>query len=143
MGMASGAERSNGPDVMIDMNMTPLIDVMLVLIIMLIITIPIQNHSLNLNLPVTSIQPIENLTSHELAIDFDGTFYWNGAQIDRRTLDAKLAQIGAVPHDAQPELHIKPNRLVDYQVVASVMATAQRDNIARVGLVGNEQFLQK
>jgi biopolymer transport protein ExbD len=143
MGMASGAERGNGPDVMIDMNMTPLIDVMLVLIIMLIITIPIQNHSLNLNLPVASIQPIENLTSHELAIDFDGTFYWNGAQIDRRTLDAKLAQIGAMPHDSQPELHIKPNRLVDYQVVASVMATAQRDNITRVGLVGNEQFLQK
>ncbi|HEY8025993.1 MAG TPA: biopolymer transporter ExbD [Burkholderiaceae bacterium] len=142
MGIALGTGNTSSPDVMIDMNMTPLIDVMLVMIIMMIITIPIQNHSVNLNLPVTNLAPIERLTSIELAIDFDGTFYWNGAQIDRAALDTKLAQIGAVPKDGQPELHIKPNRLVDYKTVASVMATAQRDNVARMGLVGNEQFLQ-
>lgn len=142
MGIALGTGNTSSPDVMIDMNMTPLIDVMLVMIIMMIITIPIQNHSVNLNLPVTNLAPIERLASIELAIDFDGTFYWNGAQIDRVALDTKLAQIGDVPKDSQPELHIKPNRLVDYKTVASVMATAQRDNVARMGLVGNEQFLQ-
>jgi len=142
MGMAPGAARSSGPEVMIDLNMTPLIDVMLVMIIMFIITIPIQNHLLNLNLPISNIPPIDHPASHELTIDFDGTFYWDGGQIDRATLDARLAQVGVVPRDSQAELHIKPNRLVNYKVVASVMAMAQRDHVTRMALVGNEQFLQ-
>jgi biopolymer transport protein ExbD len=141
MGMNVGSGGGGEQDVMIEMNMTPLIDVMLVLIIMLIITIPIQNHSVNLNLPVNPAPPPpvppQVIT---IDIDFDGTLSWNGETVDKATLDSKLAGIATEPN--QPEVHLHPNKLVEYKSVAAVMASAQRQGVTKIGLVGNEQFVQ-
>lgn len=140
MGMNVGSGGGGEQDVMIEMNMTPLIDVMLVLIIMLIITIPIQNHSVNLNLPINPAPPPPTPPQVvNIDIDFDGTVSWNGETVDKATVDARLAQVAATP--VQPEVHIRPNKLVEYKAVAAVMASAQRQGVTKIGLVGNEQFL--
>jgi biopolymer transport protein ExbD len=143
MGMNVGSGGSGDPDVMIEVNMTPLIDVMLVLIIMLIITIPIQNHSVNLNLPVgTPPPPKEEPVVHTIDIDFDGSISWDGALVNGSALNQQLITVGnMMPKDAQPEVHVKPNRLVEYKYVAAVMAMAQRDGVAKIGMIGNEQFV--
>jgi biopolymer transport protein ExbD len=145
MGMNVGSGNSSAVDAepMIEMNMTPLIDVMLVLIIMLIITIPIQNHAINLNMPV-STPPTTITTPPEVVkidVDFDGTVLWNGEVIpDRAQLEARLRNVAATP--TQPEVHLRPNKLVAYKSVAAVMASAQRLGVTKIGLVGNEQFIQ-
>ena len=140
MGMNIGS--SGGDDEpMIEMNMTPLIDVMLVLIIMLIITIPIQNHAVNLNMPVGTPPP-SNVKPEvvRIDVDFDGTIFWNGETVpNRAALEARLQGVAAIAN--QPEVHLRPNKLVDYKVVAGVMASAQRLGVTKIGLVGNEQFL--
>src|SRR5947199_5556367 len=99
--------RSGEPDVMMDINTTPLIDVMLVLLIMLIITIPIQLHSVNLNMPAGNPPPpTKEPVVVTIDIDFDGTVLWNGEALpDRATLETKLAQAAALPD--QPEVHIR------------------------------------
>ena len=141
MAMQVGSEGGE-QDVMIDINTTPLIDVMLVLIIMLIITIPIQTHAVKLNMPVGTPPPPdvppEVVT---IDVDFDGTVYWNNAFIpDRPTLEARLQQ--AATQATQPELHLRPNRLVTYEHVAAVMASAQRLGMNKIGLIGNEQYME-
>ncbi len=126
---------------MMDINTTPLIDVMLVLIIMLIITIPIQTHAVKMNMPVgPSSPPPKPPEIVRIDVDFDGTIGWNGAIVaDRAELENKLAMVAAMPD--QPEVHLRPNKLVSYKVVAMVMASAQRLGVTKIGLVGNEQFL--
>jgi biopolymer transport protein ExbD len=126
---------------MIEMNMTPLIDVMLVLIIMLIITIPIQNHAVNLNMPVgTPPPPTAPPVVVTIDVDFDGTVLWDGVVVpDRPQLEARLKQVAGQPD--QPEVHLRPNKLVAYKSVAAVMASAQRLGVTKIGLVGNEQFM--
>ena len=128
------------PEPMMEMNMTPLIDVMLVLIIMLIITIPKANHSVNLNMPVGTPPPsTKEPVVITIDVDFDGTILWDNNVIpDRDTLEAKLADVAAQAD--QPEVHLRPNKLVEYKVVAQVMASAQRLGVTKIGLVGNEQF---
>src|SRR5512135_2267569 len=117
---------SNDPDVMVDINTTPLIDVMLVLLIMLIITIPIQTHAVKLNMPVGNPPPPTTPPEVvKLDVDFDGTVLWNGEQVDRSTLDQRF--IGAAAQAIQPEFHLRPNKLVTYKHVAHVMASAQRN----------------
>lgn len=130
------------PDVMIDINTTPLIDVMLVLLVMLIITIPIQLHSVNLNMPVgTPPPPLEEPVVITVDVDFDGTVYWNGDLIpDKPSLEQKLRDAAAQP--VQPEVHLRPNKLAEYKDVAAVMAAAQRLGVVKLGLVGNEQFVR-
>ena len=137
-----GSGGSSEPDVMVDMNTTPLIDVMLVLIIMLIITIPVQLHSVNLNMPAGNPPPpLKEPVVVTIDVDFDGTVLWNGeALADRTTLEAKLSQAAAQPD--QPEVHLRPNKLVEYKSVAAVMASAQRLGITKLGIVGNEQFIK-
>jgi len=141
MNVGSGSEGGE-PEVMIDINTTPLIDVMLVLLIMLIITIPIQLHSVNLNMPVgTPPPPIKEPVVVTIDIDFDGTVLWNGEPVpDRRTLEARLSRAAAEPD--QPEVHIRPNKLVEYKSVAAVLASAQRLGVTKLGMVGNEQFVK-
>ena len=126
---------------MMDINTTPLIDVMLVLIIMLIITIPIQTHAVKMNMPVgPSAAPPTPPEIIRIDVDFDGTVGWNGVIVaDRAELENKLAQVAALPD--QPEVHLRPNKLVSYKVVAMVMASAQRLGVTKIGLVGNEQFM--
>ena len=140
MAMNVGSGASGDPEVMVDINTTPLIDVMLVLLIMLIITIPIQTHAVKLNMPVgTPPPPAEPPVVITIEVDFDGTILWNGEQVDRPTLDAKFRSAAAQP--VQPEFHLSPNKLVTYKHVAHVMAAAQRDGITKIGLIGAEQFL--
>jgi biopolymer transport protein ExbD len=142
MAMNVGSGSSDDSEVMNEMNATPLIDVMLVLLIMLIITIPIQNHSVNLNLPVgTPPPPTAPPEVINIDVDFDGTILWNGIVVpDRPTLESRLQNIAAMP--TQPELHLRPNKLVPYKAVAAVMASAQRLGVTKIGMVGNEQFLK-
>jgi biopolymer transport protein ExbD len=140
MNVGSGGAANADPEPMMEMNMTPLIDVMLVLIIMLIITIPKANHSVNLNMPVGTPPP---QTTEPIVVtidvDFDGTILWDGQAIpDRNTLEQKLMNIAAQAD--QPEVHLRPNKLVEYSAVAGVMAAAQRLGVTKIGLVGNEQF---
>ena len=141
MGMNVGSGNEGGdPEVMVDMNTTPLIDVMLVLLIMLIITIPIQTHAVKLDLPAGNPPPPpappEVVT---VDVDFDGTILWNDEVVDRQGLDARIVTTAAEP--VQPELHLRPNKLVTYKYVAAVMADAQRLGLTKLSLVGNEQFV--
>jgi len=128
------------PDVLIDINTTPLIDVLLVLLVMLIITIPMQTHAVKLNLPQANQPPaLAQPQVVEVDIDFDGTIIWNGTVVpDRQRLDAQLSAIAAQPN--QPELHIRPDRLTDYKYVAEVLASAQRLGVQKIGIIGYEQF---
>ncbi|MEC5217960.1 biopolymer transport protein ExbD [Actimicrobium sp. GrIS 1.19] len=132
---------SRDDEPMIEMNMTPLIDVMLVLIIMLIITIPIQNHAINLNMPAGNPPPpTTSPVVITVDVDFDGTVLWDGVVVpDRAALESKMQSVAAQP--VQPEMHLRPNKLVPYKSVATVMATAQRLGVTKIGMVGNEQFL--
>ena len=139
VGPGSGSQE---PDVMIDINTTPLIDVMLVLLVMLIITIPIQLHAVNLNMPVGNPPPppVPPVVI-TIDVDFDGTVFWNGDVVpDKQALAEKLSQAAALP--VQPEVHLRPNKLAEYKDVAAVMAAAQRLGVTKLGLIGNEQFVQ-
>ena len=138
---ASGGKKGR-PAVMGEMNTTPLIDVMLVLLVMLIITIPIQLHSVDLNLPSGKAPPSTTKPEIvEIDVDFDGTVLWNGEPVpDRAALEAKMTAAAAQP--LQPEIHLRPNRLAKYERVASVMASAQRLGLKKLGMVGNEQYIK-
>jgi biopolymer transport protein ExbD len=128
-------------DVMIDINTTPLIDVMLVLLIMLIVTIPVQTHAVKLDMPQGNPPPVAVQPEVvRLEIDFDGTIYWNGTVLpDRAALETYLR--AASQKDPQPEIHLAPNKLVKYAYVAMVLAESQRLGVTRIGLVGGEQFM--
>ena len=141
MGMNVGSGSGGEPDVMVDINTTPLIDVMLVLLIMLIITIPIQLHAVNLNMPVGNPPPpIVPPVVVTIDVDFDGTVLWNGEALpNRAALEERLTQAAA--ESTQPEVHLRPNKLAAYKDVAAVMASAQRLGITKLGLIGNEQFI--
>ncbi len=135
-GLASNAE----PELIVDVNTTPLIDVMLVLLVMLIITIPIQLHSVNLNMPVGNPPP-PTVLPEVIKIDIDekGVVFWQGTALaDGTELQLRLREAAAQP--VPPELHLRPNKLAKYGVVANVMASAQRLGLTKVGILGNEQF---
>jgi len=141
MNVGSGSAPGADPEPMMEMNMTPLIDVLLVLIIMMIITIPKQDHSVNLNMPVGTPPPPSDVKPVVVTIDvdFDGTILWDGQVVPSRSeLEAKMNAVAASAN--QPEVHLRPNKLVEYKVVAGVMATAQRLGVTKIGMVGNEQF---
>jgi biopolymer transport protein ExbD len=129
-------------DVMIDINTTPLIDVMLVLLVMLIITIPIQLHSVNLNMPTGNPPPPLVLPEVvKLDIDDQSRVYWNGEVVDdRATLESKMS--ASAQEQVQPEVHLRPDKQAKYSVVAGVMASAQRLGLTKIGIVGSEQFIE-
>lgn len=127
-------------DVMMDINTTPLIDVMLVLLVMLIITIPLQTHAVKLDMPQNLNTPVVERQVVDLEIDFDGTVFWNGIAVpDTAQLDEYLK--AAAAQSPQPEVHVKPNRLVKYDYVAKVLSAAQRLGVDHIGFVGNEQYM--
>jgi biopolymer transport protein ExbD len=139
--MSMGVAEDTG-DVMVDINTTPLIDVMLVLLIMFIITIPVQTHAVKMNMPVptNAPPPPTEPVIIRIDVDFDGTIGWNGEIIESRAeLERRLAEVAAQPD--QPEVHLRPNKIVTYKYVAMVMASAQRLGVTKIGIVGNEQFL--
>ena len=142
MSMNLGGGDSSEPEVIMDINTTPLIDVMLVLIIMLIITIPVQLHSVNLNMPAGNPPPLtKEPVVVTIDVDFDGTILWNGEVLPtRNSLQVKLQETAAQPD--QPEVHVRPNKLVEYKYVAEVLAESQRLGVTKLGMVGNEQFVK-
>ncbi|MDE3011916.1 MAG: biopolymer transporter ExbD [Pseudomonadota bacterium] len=142
MAMQVGTQGEDEP--MMEINTTPLIDVMLVLLVMLIITIPIQTHAVKLNMPNGAPPAVhKDPVVVTIDVDFDGTVYWNGEVVaDRSSLESRLQQVAAKPLDDQEEIHLKPNKLVTYDHVAAVMASAQRLGVTKIGLVGNEQFIE-
>jgi biopolymer transport protein ExbD len=127
-------------DVIPDMNTTPLIDVMLVLLIMFIITIPVQTHAVKLDLPAPApptnapIDPVFN----QVDIDFLSNIYWNKTEVDLPTLKSYMKQAADLP--TQPELRLRPEGLAKYSVVDEVMAAAQQAGITKMGFVGNEAY---
>jgi biopolymer transport protein ExbD len=111
---------------------------------MFIITIPIQTHAVKMNMPVpnNSAPPPRPPEIIRIDVDFDGTIGWNGEVIqpgDRVAIESRLAAVAAQAD--QPEVHLRPNKLVVYKHVAMIMATAQRLGVTKIGIVGNEQFL--
>jgi biopolymer transport protein ExbD len=140
MGMNVGTSASDEPEVIVDMNTTPLIDVMLVLLIMLIITIPAQLHSVNLDMPLPSnvAKKVEPVVIR-IDVDAASVVNWNGKPIqDRADLEAKLKEAAAM--QPQPELHIRSHAKAKYAATAGVMASAQRIGLTKLGIVGSEQF---
>jgi biopolymer transport protein ExbD len=138
MGMNVG--NSSSDDVMVEMNTTPLIDVMLVLIVMLIITLPVQTHAVKMDLPVTtSPPPTEKPVIVSIEIDFDGVIRWDGNVVrDGEMLRSYMTH--AAGTEPRPEIHLKPHKLAKYNVVAQVLATAQRLGLDNIGIIGNEKF---
>ena len=137
MAMSMG---SDDGEPMMEMNTTPLIDVMLVLLIMFIITIPIQTHAVKIDLPQNApptdsvINPVKN----KVAIDAGGVITWNGAPIDLLTLRQYLQQSLRLP--VEPELQFQPNAQTRYVVVDEVLAEIKRAGVTKLGFVGNEQY---
>ena len=142
MGMQLGNQplHTNEPEVMMEINTTPLIDVMLVLLIMLIITIPAQLHSVNLDLPVAA-PPTKKVEPVVIKIDVDANnqIAWNGkALASREELQSKLQE--ASQREPQPELHVRSHAKAKYETTMAVMANAQRLGLKKLGIVGAEQF---
>ena len=142
MGMQLGNQplHTNEPEVMMEINTTPLIDVMLVLLIMLIITIPAQLHSVNLDLPVAAppTKKVEPVVI-KIEVDANNQIAWNGkALASREELQSKLQE--ASQRDPQPELHVRSHAKAKYETTMAVMANAQRLGLKKLGIVGAEQF---
>ena len=128
---------------MSELNTTPLIDVMLVLLIMFIITIPIQTHGVRIDLPQGRAKPVDdpvNALKNSVTIDAAGTIRWNGAAVDRLTLRRYLEKSMALA--AEPELQFQPDAATRYVIVDEVLADIRRAGITRMGFVGNEQYGQ-
>jgi biopolymer transport protein ExbD len=140
MAMNLGTPSNDEPEVMMDINTTPLIDVMLVLIIMLIITIPAQLHAVNLDMPVASSAPAKaDPVVVKIEIEANAEVRWNGQVLaDKAALEAKLAEAAAV--QPQPELHIRSHAQSPYAATALVLAGAQRAGLKKLGIVGSERF---
>jgi len=115
--------KNSAEGVMSEMNTTPLIDVMLVLLTLLIITLPMQTNAVKMTLPTPAVV--------DLAVDFDGTISWNGQVVDRATLDARLASTAREAPDT--EIHLRADRFAKYDTVAKVLADAQRLGVTKIG----------
>ena len=135
--MAFGGFHRSGTDApMAEINMIPLIDVMLVLLVIFIITAPLLTHSVKIDLPKATSTP--NLTrpdNIQLGIKADGTVYWNGESVDTPVLLQRMAAAGKL--QPQPEVHIRADATAQYQLVAKVMAAAARAGLTRIGFVSD------
>ena len=141
MAMSVGSGGEDEP--MMEINTTPLIDVMLVLLIMFIITLPVMTHAVKLDMPQTNRPPPPDQVRIEpirIDIDWDGTIIWNGNVVALDQLEGYFRTEAA--KNPQPELHVRPERRANYDTVAKVLAIAQRTGMQRIGFVGNEQFME-
>jgi len=138
--MAMSGGRDDGQPMM-EMNTTPLIDVMLVLLIMLIITIPIQTHAVKIDLPQqqNNVSPPIEPDKNKVYIDANGQIYWNALPVDDVTLQQYLEASVQRP-EGEPELHFQPDPNARYEVVDHVLAIVKRANVTKLGFVGNEQY---
>ncbi|MGV3482060.1 MAG: ExbD/TolR family protein [Sphingobium sp.] len=140
--MAMSGGRDDG-EPMMEMNTTPLIDVMLVLLIMFIITIPIQTHAVKIDLPIDDPNARQNPPpidpeKNKITIDPAGVVYWNGAPIDRVTLRQYLDRTKVM--EPEPELHFAPDAQARYDTVDQVLAIIKKSEVTKMGFVGNEQY---
>ena len=121
-------------EVMSEINMTPLVDVMLVLLIIFIITIPVINHSVKIDLPRATSQP-DDLKPENIHLDIDaqGQIFWNSEAIDASQLSLRIAT--AAQKTPQPELHLRAERTTQYEKVAQVMAAAQSGGLSKIGFI--------
>ena len=135
--MAFGTQ-DDADDVMNEINMTPLVDVMLVLLIIFIITVPVMKHSVNVDLPQASNQP-EDIKPEtvRLSVDASGQYHWNEALLSDDELTPRLHAEAA--KEPQPELHIRGDKAVRYERVAQAMAAAQRAGVRKIGFVTEPQ----
>ena len=123
---------------MAEINTTPLVDVMLVLLVIFIITAPLLTHAVKIDLPQASSQPLpEKPDVISIAIDPAGKMYWNDVPLVEGELSAKLQQVAK--SEPQPELHIRADKETRYQILAEVMADAQNAGIQRLGFVSTPQ----
>ena len=138
--MAFGTQ-DDSDDVMNEINMTPMVDIMLVLLIIFIITIPSQTHAVKIDNP---LPPPPNMTPPpppeiiNLAIDFDGTLLWNSGPVDRKTLQGYISE--SATHDPQPEVHITVDKFAKYEIVAQTLADLQHRGLKKIGFVNNDFF---
>ena len=142
MSMNVGSGGGSGePEVLMEINTTPLIDVMLVLLVMLIITIPVQLHAVNLDMPVGA-PPTNDIKPEKIQIDIDenSIVYWQGEAVTAEVLEANMATVGQ--QASQPEVHIRPNKASRYAVFANVLSTSKRKGLTKMAVIGSEQFVQ-
>jgi len=130
--MAFGTQ-DDTDEVMNEINMTPLVDVMLVLLIIFIITVPVMKHAVSIDLPRASNQQQVRPQTHRLNVDAQGQYFWNETAVDDARLGVLLAEAAA--RDPQPELHIRGDRQVRYERVAQAMAAAQRAGVRKIGFI--------
>jgi biopolymer transport protein ExbD len=132
--------RGGDAEVMMDINTTPLIDVMLVLLVMLIITIPIQLHAVNLEMPVG--KPPSDVEPEKIQIDIDekSTVYWQGLPVSAQELEGKMQEVAV--RNPQPVVAIRPNKDASYAVFANVLSTSKRKGLDKMTVLGAEQFVQ-
>lgn len=140
MAMSIAANDDSGP--IADMNTTPLVDVMLVLLILFIITLPVMTNSTNLHIGGGTVDPPAPRAAIDLAIEFDGTILWNGSVVqDLAQLEGYFRQEAAKADQA--ELHVQPDRRAQYDTVARVLAIAQRSGMQRIGFAAQERFVEQ
>ena len=127
---------SAGGEEMVDINTTPLIDVMLVLLIMLILTLPIMTHAVKLDMPNANNPPPPEQRPEviELEVDFDGTIVWNGTVVQGLPQLEQFFRTESMK-DPQPEIHLRPDKRVKYDTVAKVLAAAQHNSMKKIGSV--------
>lgn len=132
--MAFGGGLEDDSEVMNEINMTPLVDVMLVLLIIFIITVPVLTHSVKVDLPRADNTPNElKPETINVAVNADGAIYWNENQISFEDLEARLT--GEATKEPQPEVHIRGDKAVPYEYVIKTMAAVQRAGILKLGFV--------
>ena len=132
--MAMGSLSDSDDDFNPEINTTPLVDVMLVLLIIFIMTIPVMNHAVKLDLPRATSQPDQVKPEHiNLSIDAAGKVYWNDEVVDRSQLQVRIAT--AAKKEPQPELHLRAERTTEYEKIAQVMAAAQSGGLGKIGFV--------
>ena len=136
--MAFGGGIDDDSEVMSEINMTPLVDVMLVLLIIFIITIPVINHAVKIDLPQASNKPNDDKPKKvELSIDVDGKIFWDGTEIPESAMKEKFAE--AAKNTPQPELHLRADKKTPYERIAQVMAAAQVGGLTKIGFITEPQ----
>jgi len=141
MAMQTTSTNTEG-EPMMEMNMTPLIDVLLVLLIMFIITIPIQTHAVKLDLPQndpTNVPPPIDPIKNKIVVTQAGAILWNGSPVDQTQLRQFLDVTQQM--DPVPELHLQPEPEARYELVDEVLAVTKRANVTKMGFVGNEAYM--
>ena len=137
MSMSVGGDKQG---VMCEMNTTPLIDVMLVLIVTLIVSLPIQTHAVKLDMPPPTNQPPPEVlpTVINLDVDFDDSIYWDGNKVDINQVEGYFRTESK--NDPQPEIHLRPDKRSHYDTTAKVLASAQRHGMTKIGFVNTTEF---